>query len=282
MLGLALVLAIISRCGSASGRSNGCAARWPTCAPGAATVLRREQPLEIQPLVSNSTALLAQNAENLDRARRHVANLAHGLKTPLATLAIALSKPAATATANCIRWSTLMERRIRHHLGRARAAALSGPVRTRTLIAPRIDDLGDVLAKVHAERKIALSIDVSRDLAVACERRISTRWRATSWRTLSSGRACASLCTPGFIPMTTARAWCSPSRTMAQACGRTRWRKCCARANGSTKPRPDFGFGLSITRELAELYGGAVELAASPSGGLRVLLTLPLASRDLT
>ncbi len=36
-------------------------------------------------------ALLEQNAANLERARRHVANLAHGLKTPLATLAIAIS-----------------------------------------------------------------------------------------------------------------------------------------------------------------------------------------------
>ena len=37
-------------------------------------------------------ALLEQNAANLERARRHVANLAHGLKTPLATLGLALSR----------------------------------------------------------------------------------------------------------------------------------------------------------------------------------------------
>src|SRR6185369_9299261 len=63
----------------------------------------------------------------------------------------------------------LMERRIRHHLGRARAAVLSGPVRTQTAIAPRIRDLGDVLTKVHAERKIALTIEISDDVAVACD-----------------------------------------------------------------------------------------------------------------
>jgi signal transduction histidine kinase len=41
---------------------------------------------------------------------------------------------------------------------------------------------------------------------------------------------------------------------------------------------PGFGFGLSITRELAELYGGALELGAAPAGGLCVSLQLPLGS----
>jgi hypothetical protein len=45
-----------------------------------------EQPLEILPLVSELNGLLEQNAANLERARRHVANLAHGPKTPLTTL----------------------------------------------------------------------------------------------------------------------------------------------------------------------------------------------------
>jgi len=41
---------------------------------------------------------------------------------------------------------------------------------------------------------------------------------------------------------------------------------------------PGFGFGLPITRELAELYGGELKLAASPLGGLRVTLRLPVAA----
>jgi signal transduction histidine kinase len=37
------------------------------------------------------------------------------------------------------------------------------------------------------------------------------------------------------------------------------------------------GFGLAIVRDLAELYGGAIELSASPDGGLRARLRLPAA-----
>jgi signal transduction histidine kinase len=40
---------------------------------------------------------------------------------------------------------------------------------------------------------------------------------------------------------------------------------------------PGFGFGLSITRELAELYAGSLALDRSPLGGLRVAIHLPSA-----
>jgi signal transduction histidine kinase len=40
---------------------------------------------------------------------------------------------------------------------------------------------------------------------------------------------------------------------------------------------PGFGFGLSITRELVELYGGTLDLGRAPQGGLRVSLRLPIA-----
>jgi hypothetical protein len=38
---------------------------------------------------------------------------------------------------------------------------------------------------------------------------------------------------------------------------------------------PGFGFGLLITRELAKLYGGSLEFAQAPCGGLRIALHLP-------
>jgi signal transduction histidine kinase len=38
---------------------------------------------------------------------------------------------------------------------------------------------------------------------------------------------------------------------------------------------PGSGLGLAIVRDLAELYGGSIALAAAPQGGLRARLTLP-------
>ena len=98
------------------------------------------QPSEVAPLVAELNTLLDQNALNLERARRHVANLAHGLKTPLATLAVIMDERGWYADGRLRPLVMTMDRRIRHHLSRARLAALGGPERARTLLAPRVAD----------------------------------------------------------------------------------------------------------------------------------------------
>ena len=40
---------------------------------------------------------------------------------------------------------------------------------------------------------------------------------------------------------------------------------------------PGSGLGLAIVRDLAEVYGGTIELGSSPLGGVRARLTLPRA-----
>ena len=233
-----------------------------------------EQPLEIQPLVSELNGLLEQNAANLERARRHVANLAHGLKTPLATLAIALSERGGDAAAELHSLVGLMERRIRHHLGRARAAALSGPTRAQTPIAARIDDIGNVLRKIYADKQIELALKLPRDLAVACEQQDfdemignlldnAFRWARGKIEVraqFDDARLVAIAIEddgPGLRPDQIPQVLRPGERIDESA--------------------PGFGFGLPITRELAELYGGDLVLEASALGGLRVTLRLPLA-----
>jgi signal transduction histidine kinase len=38
------------------------------------------------------------------------------------------------------------------------------------------------------------------------------------------------------------------------------------------------GLGLAIVRDLAEIYGGSIELSRAPLGGLRARLQLPASS----
>ena len=44
--------------------------------------------------------------------------------------------------------------------------------------------------------------------------------------------------------------------------------------------RPGSGLGLDIVRALAETYGGSVQAQASPLGGARLRLCLPLADGE--
>ena len=41
------------------------------------------------------------------------------------------------------------------------------------------------------------------------------------------------------------------------------------------------GLGLAIVRDIADLYDGDIRLAPAPQGGLRAVLTLPLADDGL-
>jgi signal transduction histidine kinase len=275
VLGLALVLAIVIQVRLGLRPLEQLRQAVADVRAGRAQRLPSEQPLEILPLVTGLNALLEQNATNLERARRHVANLAHGLKTPLATLAIALAERGHDASGDLQALVLLMERRIRHHLGRARAAALSGPTRVQTAIAPRIADLGQVLGKIHAEKRIALTVEVPADLAVACEPQDfdemagnlldnAFRWARGSVAVRvfeTDGRSISLVIEddgPGLrsdqIPLVL-----RPGERVDETA-------------------PGFGFGLPITRELAELYGGDLSLDCSPLGGLLVALRLPRAA----
>lgn len=241
---------------------------------GRSEKLPAEQPLEILPLVSELNGLLDQNAANLERARRHVANLAHGLKTPLATLAIALSERGRDGAGELHSLVVLMERRIRHHLARARAAALGGPTRAQTRVAPRLNDISNALGKIFADKRITLALDVPRDLAIACEQQDfdemignllenAFRWARTKVEVRAhhhDGRSVAIVIEddgPGLRPDQISQVL-RPGKRLDESA-------------------PGFGFGLPITRELAELYGGELNLDASALGGLRVTLRLPLA-----
>jgi signal transduction histidine kinase len=231
------------------------------------------QPAEVLPLVTEVNALLEQNATNLERARAHVANLAHGLKTPLATLALALAerRQARGGEAQDLSLLTdLMQWRIRHHLGRARMAAQSGPARMRTAVGPRIGDLVAVMQKIHAERAIAVTTAVAPDLAVACEPQDfdemagnlldnAFKWARRQVRVTAQHDGARSVLLtiaddgPGV-----------PAHQLDEIVQRG------ARLDESA---PGFGFGLPIARELAELYGG--DLTLTSENGLSVTLRLP-------
>jgi signal transduction histidine kinase len=271
LLGLALVLAIVLQIRLGLRPLEQLRQALADVRTGRSEHVPSRQPHEIQPMVDELNALLDQNSANLERARRHVANLAHGLKTPLATLAIATS---ADGTRDPIMLQQLvaqMERRIRHHLGRARMAALNGPVRVQTQIAPRLQDLGDVLGKIHSDRSIAFSMDVAADLAAGCEPQDfdemagnlldnAFKWARTSV-SVHASRSDATICIVVEDD--------GPGLTLAQR------EQVLRPGERLDETATGFGFGLSIVSELAELYGGSIALSEAPLGGVCATLRIP-------
>ncbi|MEG3082877.1 HAMP domain-containing sensor histidine kinase [Sphingomonas sp. PB2P12] len=232
-----------------------------------------KQPGELRPLVIELNALIDQNAAGLAHARQHVANLAHGLKTPLAALSLKLAE--AGAADDLRDMVDQIDSRVRHHLGRARADAAGSGTRARTAIAPAIDDLANVLRRVHAERPLSVDIAVPTDIAVAVDPQdldemvgnlLDNAWRHARTRIV------VSVVVAGPVVSLTIADDGDGLETAAIGEAMMPGRRLDERGDGH-------GFGLSIARELAELNGGGLTLGRSAElGGLSTTLTLPIQS----
>jgi signal transduction histidine kinase len=241
---------------------------------GSAQGLPEDQPSELAPLADELNALLAQNAAQLASARAHVANLAHGLKTPLATLALALREGGRDPDGSLAAEVARIDGAIRHHLGRARADVPGGAARRRTPLAPAVDALAAALARIHAERGISFAADIPADAQLALDPQDldellgnlldnAWRWARSAIRltvAMDGARARITIEDDGpGIP--------APQRAAAVEPGR--------RLDESGEGH---GFGLSIARELAELHGGTLMLGETAGGGLSAVVTLPVTS----
>jgi signal transduction histidine kinase len=240
---------------------------------GRAERIPGSQPSEVVPLVAELNTLLDQHALNLERARRHVANLAHGLKTPLATLAVIMDERGWYADGRLRPLVMTMDRRIRHHLSRARLAALGGPERARTLLAPRVADHIGAFGKLYADKGLAYEMRIAPEIALACEAQDLDELlgnlldNASKWarkRVLIAADRAGQM-----IEMTIEDD--GPGLTDQQAVDVIR------PGHRTDESAPGYGFGLPITRELAELYGGTFSLGRSAFGGLSAAVTLPTA-----
>lgn len=232
-----------------------------------------DQPAELRPLAEEVNALIAQNHAGLEHARRHVANLAHGLKTPLATLSLKLERDGAPSDSRAL--VVELDQRIAHHLRRARAGAVASGHRARTTVSEVAGDLIDAVSRVHASRRVAFTSQVEPALSIMVERQdldellgnlVDNAARHARSRVLVSARAASAMAAvvveddgPGMNNEEVMRAVRRGERLDEAGTG--------------------YGFGLGIVQELADLYGGSLTLRRSETlGGLAAEVLLPRSS----
>jgi signal transduction histidine kinase len=233
-------------------------------------------PSEVQPLVDDLNALLAEREARVQRALAKAGDLAHGLKTPLAVLARDADR--ATALGDLELASSMaaqverMRRQIDYHLAHARAAAAGTLPGTRSLVALSVDALFRTLERLHAERSISLRSAVGPAHAVRCQREDleemlgnlldnGCKWARSRVEVDSDAAGSTIVITvdddgPGIDPGMAAEVL-------------KRGVRADERVEGT-------GLGLAIVRDLAEIYRGSIELSGSPLGGLRARLQLPV------
>jgi signal transduction histidine kinase len=238
---------------------------------GEARRLEGNFPTEIAPLAGELNSLIQHGEEVVGRARTHVSNLAHFLKTPLSVLAAEADAQPGPLADMVKRQVFSMRRQVDHYLSRARAAGSLDVLGNRTQVSAVMDDLSRVIARIHAARGIVIDAECSDDIYFRGERQDleemlgnlidnGCKWAKGRVRVRCEKAAGRLVLTveddgPGLS-----------AHQRAQVGGRGE------RLDESV---PGSGLGLAIVRDISKLYGGFFALDQSSLGGVLARLELP-------
>lgn len=231
-----------------------------------------EYPAELTPLVTEINTLITHNRKVVERARTHVGNLAHALKTPLAVLKN--EARGSDKLSELVRRQTeAMNSNVTHYLKRAQAAAQAEVLGARTDVREPVEGIARMLERLHRDKGLAIDVEVDANAIFRGERgdfdelignllENAAKWCKSRINVKVTRNDDGLQVTvdddgPGLPPEHRAKAL--------------------ERGKRLDESAPGTGLGLSIVTELADIYGGRLHLEDSPIGGLRARLELPAA-----
>jgi signal transduction histidine kinase len=239
---------------------------------GAASRLEGRFPAEIAPLAVELNSLIEHSSEVVGRARTHVSNLAHFLKTPLTVLATEAEANPGVLADTVKRQVGTMRRQIDHYLTRARTAGAVNVLGNRTQVVPVLEDLARVLRRIHAERGVEIAVSCPTELYFRGERQdleeMAGNLMDNACKWAKSRVAVAVVRDPGASFRLTVEDD-GPGLTPEGL------ERVMTRGERLDESVPGSGLGLSIVRDISKLYGGGLSLGKGAPGGLQAILTLP-------
>jgi signal transduction histidine kinase len=237
-------------------------------------------PDEIAPLARETNALIDANRGIVERARTHVGNLAHALKTPLSVIVNEASTRNDPFAAKVREQTDIMRDQIARHLERARLATRATVVGTITDVCPVVTALARTMEKIHHDRGIAIDIDAPQEARFRGERQDLEEMvgnlvdNACKWAQSRVNLEVVPVRADGSAQAPLVRLVVDddgPGLTVGER------EQVGNRGRRLDETKPGSGLGLSIVVELAQLYGGKLVLGTAPIGGLRAELVLPAA-----
>ena len=246
---------------------------------GSAERLTGKFPEEIAPLARETNALIETNREIVERARTHVGNLAHALKTPLS---VTVNEATAHGTEpfgqKILEQADIMRDQVARHLERARLAAGLTVVGSVTQSAPVVTALARTMEKIHRDKNLTIDIHADETARFHGERPDLEEMVGNL-----VDNACKWASSRVAIEVVRERPDAASERQVVRVIvdddGRglspSEREQVAKRGRRLDETKPGSGLGLSIVLELAGLYGGGLTLGTAPLGGLRAELVLP-------
>jgi signal transduction histidine kinase len=233
-------------------------------------------PAEVQPVVDDLNRLIQFQDAAVDRAKTQAGDLAHALKTPLAILG-AVARQAANDGRKDLaepidEQITQMRRQVDRVLARARAGIAAALGRKTVSVAPVARKVVRAFERLPDTRTLQWECDIEPGAVFPGEEGDLTEMlgnlldNARKWARYRIRLTVAA--TAGVLTLRIEDDGPGLSQDLVPQITRgQRW----------DETQPGTGFGLAITRDLAEGYRGSLELAQSNLGGLNAIITIPLA-----
>jgi two-component system sensor histidine kinase PhoQ len=233
-------------------------------------------PTELTGVARNMNLLIDSERARSDRYRKTLDNLAHSLKTPLAAMRALLNQDSSAEEANKLNEQIdRMDEIVRYQLRKPSASQAQNLVLARVPIKPEIERLVAGLAKVYHDKAPVIETEVSAGLAF--------RGDAGDFLEMA-GNLLDNACK-----------WCrgnvrvsvtgSPGSEMRMVVGDDgpgipddAAELLLERGTRLDENTPGHGIGLAVVKELAESYGGALEIGRSDLGGAEFTVTMPSTS----
>lgn len=231
-------------------------------------------PAEVKPLVEELNALLDEQEREIERSRSRAADLAHGLKTPLAALAADVRRLRGQGEEDIARdiesLGEAMSRHVDRELARARAR---GAVRQRaglsTALAPLVHALVAALARTPSGARVVFERNMADDLSMPFD-------RADLAEVLGNLLENAARHAKSRVCITAAGAPSGPSIMIdddGPGIAAAERRRAVERGVRLDEREEGAGLGLAIAQDVLDAYGWRLDLSASDRlGGLRVTI----------
>lgn len=248
---------------------------------GRAEKLSGDFPTELEPMVSEMNILVENNKQIVERARTHVGNLAHSLKTPLAVLQNEGRTNAPVSSEIVRTQAASMQLQVDHYLNRARIAAQQGSLTFRTDIVQASERMTKVMRKLNPDLDIKTEIQDDQILFAGekedFEEILGNLFEnACKW---ADKKVLIGACLVKrehsdrqWILLTVA--------DDGEGIPEEGYEKALKRGQRLDEKVPGTGLGLSIVNDTVTAYGGEVALGKSRLGGLQVSVYLPAAKSN--
>lgn len=231
-------------------------------------------PDDLKPLVDEINGLIDQNDKLLQRARTHVGNLAHALKTPLSVIQNEVDGRDDEGAHLIARQAKNIRVHVDHHLKRARiAGGGSGPGLP---VADRIGKLVNAVQVIAGDKTIGTKVTCAADISFDGEKEDfdeivgNILENAAKWARSKVELDVVRLEQGLRRPMLEIRI-----EDDGDGVAEEEREALFDRGKRLDEHVPGTGLGLAIVRDIADMYGGNVDLSTATLGGLAVTIMLP-------